>query len=114
MRRSTSRIRFVSTIALVGAAALGLAACSGTTSTDSGSGAGTGAATSAASGSAGAGVLPPVIVTIADLDGTTVTVPLGNTVDLVTAKDSDVTAWSATISDDTVAEFVPGKTDGGA
>lgn len=110
MRHSTIRLatvrpatlRLVAAAAVVGAAALGLTACTPAGSSDS------------ASGSSSASVLPPVIEKISDLDGTTVQVPLTNTVDLVTADGDDVTAWSAEIADDTIAEFVRGKEDGGA
>jgi hypothetical protein len=59
-------------------------------------------------------VLPPIIVELADAEGTTVEVPLDNVVDLVTGDDEDVTAWTAKVSDESVVEFVPGKDDGSA
>lgn len=57
--------------------------------------------------------LPPVIVDISSVDGTTVSVPVGGAVDL-TGDDKTYTAWTAKIADDKVVAFVPGKDDGSA
>ncbi len=96
--------RFLAAFAIVGAAAVGLAACS----SDSGS------STPATSASSSNSVLPPIIVELSEADGTTVEVPLDNVVDLVTGDDEDVAAWTAKIADESVVEFVPGKDDGSA
>lgn len=57
--------------------------------------------------------LPPVIVDITSVDGTTVSVPVGGAVDL-TGDDKTYTSWTAEIADSTVVAFVPGKDDGSA
>ncbi|MFB2581021.1 hypothetical protein ACEXQD_07190 [Herbiconiux sp. P15] len=57
---------------------------------------------------------PPVIVRITEVEGTTVTVPLGTLLVLATADDASVTAWSVEIADASVAEFVAGRDDGSA
>ena len=111
----TRPTRILVSIAVIGAAALGLSACSSGSDDSAGTTpatAGTPGASSTASASTG--VLPPVIVNIADIDGTTVDVPLGNTIDLVTGEGEDPTTWTAKLSDESVAEFVPGKNDGSA
>ncbi|WP_291041983.1 hypothetical protein [Herbiconiux sp.] len=59
-------------------------------------------------------MLPPIIVDIAQVDGTTVEVPLGTMLVLATARDAAVTGWSAEIADPAVASFVPGRDDGSA
>ena len=104
MHHKTTRV--LAAFAIVGAAALGLSACSSSNSSDSGS--------SPSSSSESNSVLPPIIVELADADGTTVEVPLDNVVDLVTGDDENVTDWTAKISDESVVEFVPGKDDGSA
>ncbi|MGA1835691.1 hypothetical protein VD659_02050 [Herbiconiux sp. 11R-BC] len=113
MQNTSTRI--LAAAALAAAAALGLAACS-SGSGDSGAATPTAVApSSSASSTAGsAGMLPPIIVNVADIDGTTVDVPLGNTIDLVTASGEDPTVWTAKIADPAIAEFVPGKNDGSA
>jgi hypothetical protein len=105
----TKTTRLLAAFAIVGAAATGLAACS-STSSDSGSGSTPTASATASSNS----VLPPIIVELADAEGTTVEVPLDNVVDLVTGDDDSVTAWTAKIADESIVEFVPGKDDGSA
>lgn len=57
--------------------------------------------------------LPPVIVDINEIDGTTVEVAEGNVIDL-TGDDETYLDWTAEISDPEVAEFTPGKDDGSA
>ena len=65
-------------------------------------------------GSSGdASALPPVIVDLGDVEGTTVEVPEGGTIDL-TGDDQTSTAWTADIADPAVVEFVPGRDDGSA
>jgi hypothetical protein len=64
-------------------------------------------------GTGGSSALPPVIVDLGDVDGTTVEVTEGGTIDL-TGDDKDFTHWSADIADRTIAAFVPGKDDGSA
>jgi hypothetical protein len=80
---------------LLAMGAVGLAACS--------SGGSTG----------GSSALPPVIVEIDTLEGTTVEVPEGGSVDL-TGDDETYTAWRADIADPDVVEFEPGRDDGSA
>ncbi|MGK9147623.1 hypothetical protein KXS11_08375 [Plantibacter flavus] len=88
------------TMIVVLGAVLGTSACS--------DGAGSSSAQSSASD---AGVIAPIIVQLADQDGRTVTVGLDNVVDLVAV---DPKAWTATIADPSIAEFVAGGTRGGA
>ena len=80
---------------LVVAGSLGLAGCSS---------AGSGGDSSA---------LPPVIVDLEQIDGTTVEVPEGGAIDL-TGDDETYTEWTAEISDPEVVEFTPGRDDGSA
>lgn len=69
---------------------------------------GGGAATTAA-----AGALPPIIVDINSLEGATVDVPAGGTIDL-TGDESTFTDWTANIADSSVLSFSPGRVEGGA
>jgi hypothetical protein len=85
----------VAVAALLALGTIGLTACS--------SGGSTG----------GSSALPPVIVEIDSLDGTTVEVPEGGSVDL-TGDDETYTAWTADIADPDVVEFEPGRDDGSA
>jgi len=57
--------------------------------------------------------LPPVIVDINEIDGTTVEVAEGNAIDL-TGDDETYLDWTAEIDDPEVVAFVPGKDDGSA
>jgi len=57
--------------------------------------------------------LPPVIVDIDEIDGTTITVAEGNAIDL-TGDDESYLDWTAEIADSTIVEFTPGKDDGSA
>jgi hypothetical protein len=57
--------------------------------------------------------LPPVIVELETVDGTTVEVPEGGSIDL-TGDDETFTEWTADIADPEVVEFVPGRDDGSA
>ena len=66
-----------------------------------------------ASGGSDAWALPPVIVSLDDVDGTTDEVPEGGTVDL-TGDDETFTEWTADIADPEVVAFVPGRDDGSA
>ncbi|HEX6364543.1 MAG TPA: hypothetical protein VF000_00210 [Agromyces sp.] len=86
-------------LASVGAAGLGLAGCS----TDGPGG----------DASEDASALPPVIVELGSVDGTTIEVTEGGSIDL-TGDDETFTEWTATISDPGVVEFVPGRDDGSA
>jgi hypothetical protein len=61
----------------------------------------------------GSSALPPVIVELDDVDGTTVEVPEGGSVDL-TGDDETFTEWTAEIADPAVVEFEPGRDDGSA
>ena len=61
----------------------------------------------------GSSALPPVIVDLGEVDGTTVQVDEGGSIDL-TGDDETFTEWSADIADPSVVEFVPGSDDGDA
>ncbi|HEU0181044.1 MAG TPA: hypothetical protein VFR16_02555 [Agromyces mariniharenae] len=67
----------------------------------------------AGSSDGGSSALPPVIVDLGDVDGTTVEVPEGGSIDL-TGDDETYTDWTADIADPAVVEFVPGRDDGSA
>jgi hypothetical protein len=64
-------------------------------------------------GAGGSSALPPVIVELDNVDGTTVEVPEGGAIDL-TGDEEDFTGWKAEIADPEVVEFVPGRDDGSA
>jgi hypothetical protein len=64
-------------------------------------------------GTGGSSALPPVIVELDKVDGTTVEVPEGGSIDL-TGDEETFTEWTAEISDPEVVEFVPGRDDGSA
>ena len=64
-------------------------------------------------GGSGSSALPPVIVSLDDVDGTTVEVPEGGSIDL-TGDDETFTEWTADIADPEVVEFVPGRDDASA
>ena len=64
-------------------------------------------------GTGGSSALPPVIVDLGDVEGTTVEVPVGGTIDLI-GDDDTYAAWTADIEDSDVVEFVPGRDDGSA
>jgi len=82
-------------IAVLGVGGLALSGCSSAgTTTDS-------------------SALPPVIVELDTVDGTTVEVPEGGSIDL-TGDDETFTEWTADIADPEVVEFVPGRDDGSA
>ncbi|MGO2684277.1 hypothetical protein [Microbacterium sp.] len=66
-----------------------------------------------ASAEPGGEALPPVIVDINDIDGTTVEVAEGNAIDL-TGDDDTYLDWTAEIDNGDVVAFVPGKDDGSA
>jgi hypothetical protein len=58
-------------------------------------------------------VLPPVIADLTAIDGTTVEVKVGGAIDL-TGDSKTFTDWTATITDPKIAEFTPGRNEGGA
>jgi hypothetical protein len=58
-------------------------------------------------------VLPPVVEDIETLDGKTVEVRVGGTVDL-TGDEQTFTDWTADIADPQVVSFTPGRDDGSA
>jgi hypothetical protein len=64
-------------------------------------------------GTGGSSALPPVIVELDNVDGTTVEVPEGGSIDL-TGDEETATQWTAEIADPEVVEFVPGRDEGGA
>ena len=61
----------------------------------------------------GSSALPPVIVELDTVDGATVEVSEGGSVDL-TGDDETYTEWTADIADPDIVEFVPGRDDGSA
>jgi hypothetical protein len=63
--------------------------------------------------SGGSSALPPVIVDLDTVDGTTVEVPEGGSIDL-TGDDETFAEWTADIADPEVVEFEPGRDDGSA
>ena len=63
--------------------------------------------------SASAQLPAPVIADLTEIDGTTVTVPVGGAVDLV-GDDETFTDWTADIDDPEVVSFTPGKKDASA
>jgi len=73
----------------------------------------TGCTASGGSSGGDSSALPPVIVDLGDVDGTTVEVTEGGTIDL-TGDDDTYAAWTADIADPDVVEFVPGRDDGSA
>src|SRR5262245_58667542 len=58
-------------------------------------------------------VLPPVVVDLDTLDGKTVDVRLGGTIDL-TGDEQTFTDWTADVADPQVVSFTPGRDDGSA
>ena len=70
-------------------------------------------ATTTAAASGGSSVLPPIIADLNTIDGTTVDVKAGGSIDL-TGDDTTYSDWTGEISDPKVAVFVPGKDEGGA
>jgi hypothetical protein len=60
-----------------------------------------------------AAVVSPVIADLHDVDGTTVEVAVGNTIDL-TGDDETYADWMAEIADERVVAFVGGRDDGSA
>jgi hypothetical protein len=103
--RHSSRRAFAAVVIAVGFSAGTLAAC-GDDDDD------TAATTTTAAGNVGT-VLPPIIADLNSIDGTTVEVRQGGTIDL-TGDSETFTDWTAEIADAKVAEFVPGRTDGSA
>lgn len=101
MRGMTAR-RFTALV-LAPLVAVSLAACSDSDSDDGGA-----TPTSAAGGSQ---ALPPVMVGTDVLEGTTVQVPITNTI-VINAENP--TNWTGTVSDTSIATFVPGHDDGSA
>ncbi|MRG59861.1 hypothetical protein GE115_08265 [Agromyces sp. CFH 90414] len=61
----------------------------------------------------GASMVAPVVVDLAEVDGTTIEVDAGNVIDL-TGDDETYTAWTADIADESIATFIPGRDDGSA
>jgi hypothetical protein len=58
-------------------------------------------------------LLPPVVVNLETVDGTTVDVRAGGTVDLA-GDETTYTDWTAKIADPNVVAFVPGRSTGSA
>jgi len=99
-------------VIVAAAATFALAACSDDTPGADTAPAETPASTVAPTTTQAASALPPIIVTVAEAEGTTVEAEVGNTVDLVV--DTDVTEWTGSVQDPTIATFTPGKEEGGA
>lgn len=92
-------------VAALTTGAFALAGCSG--------GVAPATSTSSTPETSGSDMLPPIIVDLGTVDGTTVKAPVGNTIDL-TGDDKDFAHWTADIADAKVVAFVPGKDDGSA
>ena len=67
-----------------------------------------GASSDPGAASASAQLPAPVIADLTEIDGTTVTVPVGGAVDLV-GDDETFTDWTADIDDPEVVSFTPGR-----
>jgi hypothetical protein len=91
--------------------ALVLSACGSKPAPTTSSAAGADTTAAAVSSAPGGQVVAPVIVELASVGGTTVSVPLGNVVVLDT--DNPV-GWVATIADPTVVSFADGRNDASA
>jgi hypothetical protein len=105
-------LRRITLAACCSVAVVALAACGDNDSgesTDTSAAASTAAPTSSSGG--GSQALPPVMVPTDGLDGSTVQVPLSNTLVIQAA---EPTAWTGTVADAGIAEFVPGSDDGSA
>lgn len=89
-------------VALAGAAVFSLSACSMATSSPE---------SSETTEEPGSGVIAPVTVDVANLEGTTVDVQEGNFIYVNVPKDSEA-LWTATIADEMILSFSPGGTDG--
>jgi hypothetical protein len=57
------------------------------------------------------GVTGPVVVDARSLAGTTVQITQGHLIDIRVGS-TDVAAWTATVADEAIVEFVPGRVDG--
>jgi hypothetical protein len=103
-------LRRITLAACCSVAVVALAACG---DNDNGESTDTAAASTAASTSAGGGsqALPPVMTPTDGLDGATLQVPLTN---MLVIQAADPTAWTGTVADAGIAEFVPGSDDGSA
>jgi hypothetical protein len=71
------------------------------------------ATTTAPASGGSSSVLPPIIVNLDTVDGTTVEIKVGGHIDL-TGDSTTYKDWTGVISDPNVAEFIPGKDEGGA
>lgn len=58
--------------------------------------------------------LPPIMKEPAVLDGSKVTVPIQRELVFTIPESDDAAAWTGSLDDDTIAEFVPGSDDGSA
>jgi hypothetical protein len=101
--------RALAATALVLTCALGVVSACGDDDDD------TAATTTTAAASTGTvgNVLPPVIADLGSIDGTTVDVKVDGVIDL-TGDDETYADWEADIADPAVAEFTPGRDEGGA
>jgi ABC-type Fe3+-hydroxamate transport system substrate-binding protein len=91
-------------VVLAGAAVFSLSACSTATSSPE---------SSETTEETGSNVVAPIIVSVEDLDGTTVDVNEGNFIDVNVPADTEG-LWTATVADSAILAFAAGGTDGSA
>lgn len=106
-RRAGASIAGLVTCAAIVSGGLALAGCAASSGTPA-----TSQPTSSEPASSGQ-VVAPVIVDLNDVDGTTVEVAVGNTIDL-TGDDETYAEWMAEIGDESIVEFIAGRDDGSA
>lgn len=100
---------FTSVLAVGALAAALLAGCSSNAASSADSAASDSSSQSARTTQA----LGPIMKDPSVLEGTTVTLPVEREL-VFTVDEADIDRWGATIADGSIAEFVPGKTDGSA
>jgi hypothetical protein len=106
-RTTRPAARLLAATAVVLAVGAGLAACSSGSSSSSSS------ATPSATSGASSSVIAPIFVPVADADGTTVDVTVGNAV-VMTSDTEPLGDWTADVSDTSVLRFEPGSSGGSA
>ncbi|MFN8022053.1 MAG: hypothetical protein U0Q03_11040 [Acidimicrobiales bacterium] len=103
---NTSRRHLASFAAIALLAAAPLAACSDDESTSDAT-----TSTTPTTQPGGNQLPAPVIVDITTVQGTTVSVPLGN---VVVVNADDPASWTGSVDDESIATFTPGSDDGTA
>ncbi len=98
------RYKSATAVAFVAAVALTLSGCGAGASESQN-------ATAGADANASPSVLPPVLVQIDEIDGTSVEVARTNVVVLLSPESEDASDWKASFSDATIAKFTPAKKD---